>query len=129
MSATDAFENPALDHLLGTAALALPPQGFLALFTADPGDAGSLAAEVVGLGYARQPIAFAPAVGGQAANAAQLTFPQATGGSWGTLTHWAIMSAATAGAMRIKGQLSTPRAIADTDQFVVPAGSITVSLD
>ncbi|MCO4053396.1 MAG: hypothetical protein HEQ16_04975 [Bosea sp.] len=129
MSATNDFENALLAHALGSAPLAMPAANWLALFTGDPGEAGSTATEIAGAGYQRQAVAFTAPVSGSASNAADITFPAANGAAWGTISHWAIMSAQAGGTMRIKGSFQTPRLIADTDTLVVRAGDITASLD
>ena len=129
MSATNTFENSLLAHALGIAPLTMPSANYLALLTSDPGEAGDTATEVAGLAYARQPVTFTAPVSGQSSNAAIVNFPFASGGSWGTITHWAIMSSAMGGEMRIKGALATPRTIADGDQLVIQTAALAVSLD
>ncbi|WP_377846978.1 hypothetical protein [Bosea sp. UC22_33] len=59
-SASDYLEKKLLDHSLGVAAYTMPGTVYLALFTADPGEAGP-GTEVSGNGYARQSTAFAAA--------------------------------------------------------------------
>jgi len=104
----------------------------LALFTADPGETGSMTYEVSGTGtaYARQAITFASASGGVSANDATVTFPVATA-SYGTVTHVAITDSATraAGNILYYSAVTTAKAIDTSDQFQVTAGNLTISLD
>lgn len=77
---------------------------YIALFTADPGDAGAVTNEATFTGYARKAVArtagawtCADAAGVcTAKNAGAITFDPCTGGS-NTVTHFAICKAGTAG--------------------------------
>ena len=128
MSATNYAENKLLDHLVGTATFAKPSAVWVGLFTNDPGEAGG-GSEVAGLGYARQACAFNAASGGAIENTSLITFPPATGGAWGTITHWALFDALSAGNMLVKGAFTASRVIADTDQLLINAGDIDITLD
>lgn len=75
MSLTNTYENSALDALIRGSAWTAPTH--LALFTADPGETGSLASEVSGGSYARVAIGTAStfwsaASGGATSNAAAI---------------------------------------------------------
>jgi hypothetical protein len=61
-------------------------------------------------------------------NAAQLAFPEATG-AWGSLTHFAVFDAATAGNIVFYGALTTAKAIADNETLRFPIGNLTFTLD
>lgn len=124
--ATNYLELKVLDHVLGTASYTMPTV-YLGLFTAAPSDTGG-GTEVSGNAYARQAAPFAAASGGSAGNSGTITFPTATG-SWGTITHWALFDAASAGNMLVYGALTTARTIAATDTLIVNAGALVVSLD
>ena len=128
MSASNYAENKILDHALGVATFTRPANVFLALFTSDPGEAGT-GSEVAGLGYARQQTQFNPASNGQSANTSLVTFPAASGGAWGTLTHFGIFDALSAGNLLFSGALAATKVIADTDQLLLDAGSIVVTAD
>jgi hypothetical protein len=129
----DYWEKKVLDHIFNKAAYTAPTI-YVALSTADPTDTGSGLAEPSGNGYARK--ATAPADWNAAAgtnptvtdNANALTFNEASG-SWGTITHFALMDAASAGNLLAYGALTTPKAISagDTPQFAV--GDLDVQLD
>ena len=105
----------------------LTTTAYVSLHTADPSDAGS--SEVSGGSYARQgPVTFAssgnnPTV---ASNSAIVTFPTASA-AWGTLTHFGIWDAASAGNFRGSGALTTSKTVASGDiaRFIANALSIT----
>jgi hypothetical protein len=61
-------------------------------------------------------------------NTAIITFPTATG-SWGTITHFGLWDAVTAGNNRGSGALTTAKAVnnGDTARFAIGALTITVN--
>lgn len=124
---SDYLENELLDHALGTGALTSPASIYLALFTTDPTDADS-GTEVSGNGYARQEITFGAAASGTASNSTEETFT-ASGGNFGTITHFGIYDAATAGNLLFHGGLTTSRTINDGDTLTVPVGAIDITFD
>lgn len=136
----DQLEADIINHFLKvTAAVAQPTNLYLLLFTADPTEAGSTSNEVgSSLGYSRQTIAFAsPTTNGTAkrtSNNAQITFGPATG-SWGTVTHFAIVdaAAATPGSAVTKwlftGPLAASKTIGTGDSLQIAAGNLTIDID
>ena len=127
-SKTDFLENAILDHVLKNTAYTSPVTVYLALITADPTDTGSQASEVSGFAYARIAVAFDAAAAGVTQNTALLQFPTPTG-SWGTVSHWAIADALTAGNYLYHSAFDTARAIASSDDVEVPIGGIIVKED
>jgi len=130
MSFSDFLEGELLDHVFKIgAAFPQPTNIYIALSTADPLDDNSGLAEPVGNGYARvlNNVNWARTVS-QIDNNAAVTFPQATG-SWGTITHFGIFDAITAGNQLGSGALSTSRLVnsGDTPEFAI--NDITVTLD
>ena len=134
MSASNYLELAVLDHLLGGADFTRPGTVYFALFTSNPNETNT-GTEVSGGGYARAavtnnstnfPAATTISTVGTKMNATAITFPQASG-SWGTVTHFAIFDAATAGNMLIYGTLTTSRAVTtgDTPKFLASAFSLT----
>lgn len=124
------LEDEILDHIFGKGSYT-PPTIYVALSTADPTDDGSGLAEPSGNGYARKSTAGADwnaASGGALDNANDITFAQATG-SWGTITHFALMDALTAGNMLAHGALSASKAIGNGDTAKFAAGELDVTLD
>lgn len=146
MSASDAFETALLNNILKNAAIAnvgdatgLPGSAtagslYVALHTADPGEAGNQATnEATYTGYARVAVARSAAgwtvSGGGFSNAAIIGFGKATAGS-STVTHFSIgTSASGAGMILLSGALSASLAIASpiTPSFAV--GDLTGTVD
>ena len=72
------------------------------------------------------PAATSPSGVGTKLNATAIIFPQSSG-SWGTVTHFAIFDAASAGNMLIYGTLTSARAVTtgDTPKFLASGFSLT----
>jgi len=119
------LELKVLDHFLGTASTSSPSNVYLALHTANPTDAGS-GAEVSGNGYSRQVITFASASSGSAASNSVEEFT-ASGGAFGTVTHFGIWDASSSGNLLYYGALSASKTIADGDTLRFASGAITIS--
>jgi hypothetical protein len=131
MSLTNTYENAALEALMRGASWA--PPTYLALFTADPGEAGSLASEVSGGGYARVPIGtlttfWSAATGGSISNAGTVDWPKATA-PWGTVTHIGLMTAASGGDIVARAPLSAAKTIDANDIFRLEVGQLVVGAD
>ena len=106
----------------------LTTSAFVSLHTSDPLDTGG--SEVSGGGYARQgPTAFANAGNNPtvSSNSAIVTFPAATA-NWGTISHFGVWDAATAGNFLGSGAVTTAKAVTsgDTARFAANALTITV---
>ena len=119
-------ENEMLDHMLGTGAYTAPSNVFLSLWTSDPTDAGS-GTEISGNGYARQDINFGAASGGVATSSGVVTFPTASGGSWGNLTHIGLHDAVSSGNLLFHGSLTAAKTISDGDVMQIANGAITIT--
>jgi len=129
-SFADYWENEILDHLFGKGSYT-PPTIYVGLSTADPTDDSSGLAEPSGGSYTRVSTVGADwnvASGGAIANANDITFPEATG-NWGTITHFALFDAASAGNMLAHGSLSASKAIGSGDTAKFAAGDLDVTLD
>ena len=126
--------NKLVDHILGTAEYTFPATVYVALFTANPTIAGAQTSEVAEAAYARQAVDFDASVAGASDNTAQITFPQAgTGEDWGTISHFGIMDALTAGNMLGFGEFTKAPAdphmhITAGMQYVIPAGALDMSI-
>ena len=135
---TDFLENTLVDVLLRgrsatingkTLSWSVAPTLYLALFTAAPADAGG-GTEVTGGSYARAAVACSLAnwagtqsagstlassgTGGQTSNNAAIAFPAPTA-NWGTITHFAIMDAASGGNMLLWGALTQSKTVNNGD--------------
>lgn len=129
-SFSDYLEDELLDHVFGKGSYT-PPTIYIALSTADPLDDGSGLAEPSGNGYARAQTAgtdWNAASGGAIDNANAIAFNEATG-SWGTVTHFALMDAASGGNVLVHGVLSASKSIGSGDTAEFAAGDLDVSLD
>ena len=126
---TDFLEDRVLDRVLknnAQFAYSFPATVYSGLFTADPTDTGSQAAEVSGGAYARQAISWGTISSGSVSNSGAITFPVATA-PWGTITHTAILDALTTGNMLYKGALGTAKTVGTGDQVSFAIGALTVS--
>lgn len=139
MSFTNRTAKGLLDSLFGKTsvfgALATAPTIHVGLSTTAPAEDGTNVTEPVGNGYAR--VATAAGDWNTATdadpsvidNANAVTFPQASG-SWGTVTHFVLFDAATAGNVLTSGALDTPRTPSDTtDPASFAAGALNTTLD
>jgi hypothetical protein len=133
MSAFSAdLENKVMDHILGGSDYARLGTVYLALFTAAPNETGG-GTEVSGSSYARVAVGnnstnWPAASGGQKSNGTAITFPTATG-SWGSVTHWAIMSAASGGTLLFFGALTSAKTVSNTDSLTFGIGQLSITLD
>lgn len=100
-SLTDFAEDAMLDHVFNKLSYTPPATVYVALATADPTDAatGASMSEVANAnGYVRTAITLSAAAARRITQSGAVTFPQASGGGWGTATHWALVSSNTYGA-------------------------------
>ncbi len=109
------------------------PTPYLALFIADPTDAGTLTNEVSYTGYARLSTAGnwdAPSgVDNQTANTAQIVFPANNGATSPVITHFGILDALSGGNLLYSGALTAAKTIAPGDQPAFGSGSLIVKPD
>lgn len=103
MSKTDYLENKILDHVLGGVAYTAPSTVYLALFTDDPGDSGSMVNELHNdtaytSGYSRQAVSFGNPSSGVIDSDTVINFgPLVLTGSV-TVTHAMLVDSGTNGA-------------------------------
>lgn len=141
---SDYLENALVDWFLRGQALTPPATVYVALFTAAPSDAGG-GTEVSGGSYARVAVASSLAnwagtqaagsttassgTGGTTSNNNAITFPAPTA-NWGSVTHVALMSAASGGNLLAWAALGTPKTVNNGDPAPsFPAGSLTFAFD
>ena len=130
---SDYLEGQIRAHIFRTATFTKPTTLYVALFTAAPSDSGG-GTEVTGGSYARvqrDPLdanwTAASATNGLTDNAAAITFPAPTA-NWGSVTHWGIFDASTAGNLYFHGALTTPKTVNNGDPapaFAIGALAIT----
>lgn len=123
---SDYLENKLVDHVLRNTAYTSPTTVYLALYTTNPTDADT-GSEVAGGGYARQAVTFSAPSDGATSNVGAIEFPEATE-AWGTITHFGIRDAVTAGNLLFHGALTTPKAIDAGEVFRAKEGDLDVSL-
>ena len=133
MSFGNYLEEAVMKHCFKGTALSQATNLYVALFTTNP-DEDASGSEVSGYDYARvnhnswdfdgqQTGAY------QVSNDGVVTFPAANGGNWGTVTHFAIFDASTAGNMYAYGELDTSKAVndGDTAEFADEALKVTLT--
>lgn len=130
-SISDSLEIDLLDHVFN-AAYTPPATCYLCLCTADPTDAATGASmnEVPNdHSYQRTAIAFAAAATRSVDQSGDVDFPQASGGNWGTVSHWAIASVQTYGSGDVlaHGAFQDSKAINDGNTASVASGEIDVT--
>ena len=134
MSLSNTTETAALDVFLrGTdPAYRAGATQYLALFTADPGETASLAAEATYTGYERVPLTKATAWTGTASpftNTNLIQFGACTAGT-SAATHFAVVDTASgAVSMMISGQLAATLNISAGIQPQFQAGSLSISAE
>ena len=129
---TDAFENDILDGVTGVSQYTSPSTTYLALFTADPTDTGSVSNELSGSGYARLSLSgkfsAATGTGGSVSNTSEIAFAAATA-DWTEVTHAGVMKSGTAATddMIVVVPLDAGITIYDTEQFKFAVGKLTIT--
>lgn len=134
MSLSNTTENAALKMFLQGAdpAYRAGATQYLALFTADPGEAASLAAEANYTGYARVALTKASAWtdgGSTFTNAALIQFGACTAGT-NAITHFAVVDTSSgAVSMMISGALSATLNVSSGIQPQFSAGALSISAE
>lgn len=136
MSKSNQSENDTLDAILR----AVDPSWrsnanrYIALYTADPGEAGTATTNECAFGsYQRVAVVassgFSAASGGSTSNTGVITFPECTSGSE-TVSYVAVVTTSSgAGQILYSGSLSSPRSVSSgiTLQFAI--GTLTITED
>lgn len=130
---SDFLEVEIRKHIFRTGSYTKPTVLAVALYTAAPGEAGG-GTEVSGGAYARvqrDPLdanwTGASATDGLTDNAADLTYPAPTA-NWGSITHFAILDATSAGNFLVYGALTTAKTVNNGDpapKFLAGALDVT----
>lgn len=123
------LENALLNHTFKVSAYSVPTNLYIGLSTADPGETSGTLAEPAGNSYARTVCnTWTTAVTGALFNATGVVFP-AAGGSWGTISHFAIFDDVSAGNMLAYGSLSVNKTVTLNDIVQFNPTGIIVRLD
>lgn len=119
------LENALIDATLRGVAYASPANHYLSMHSAPVGEDGS-GAELVGLGYGRQLIAFDAPSNGNTANSDPVAFT-AAGGDWAEAVEVGIWDAPVGGNLLYYTTL-VPVIVLDTTTFTFSPGQVTVAL-
>lgn len=130
-SLTDFAEDALLDHVFNKVAYTPPATVYVGLASADPTDAatGASANELANaFGYQRTAITLGVAASRRVTQSGAVTFPQASGGGWGTATHWFLVSTQTYGAGDVlaAGALNASKTINDGNTPSIASAEIFV---
>lgn len=117
------LEDELFDDVLRNATYTGPATVYIAVYTAAPGEAGG-GTEVSGFAYARTAVTFGAPSDGSGSNTGIVTFPQASGGNWGLITHAALMDAATVGNFLMYSPLTSSVTVNDGDTLTFQVGSV-----
>lgn len=136
MAKSNYLEQKVLDYIFNDQAFTAP-QTFIALYTSSPGDDNS-GTEVSGTNYARQEVhenlgtspywnlAVVDGIGYLVDNQSAITFPTAGAGGWGTVSHFGILDAVSAGNLLYHGALTSSQAVNDGSTFEFAAGDLNI---
>lgn len=122
---SDYAENKVLDVLGANATFTAPSNVYLGLSTGSLGDDNS-GTELTGNNYSRVSVSFGAAAGGTMSNDAAIEFAAATG-SWGSVSHWGLYDAASAGNLLVHGSFSAAKTIASGDVLKVATGDLDIT--
>ena len=134
---TDYLETEVLEQIFKNISIfASPTAVYVALYTADPGEAGSDASEVsdTATAYAREQVITTGTAwtltGNAVTNLNDVDFGTATA-NWGTVTHMAITDNAlrATGNHFLNGALTVSKTVNNGDSFKFAAGDIDVTFD
>ena len=134
---SDAGSNRALDAVTGRATVS-SATSYLALLTSAPGDTTSLSglAEYGATGYSRQAVTWeSPTLNGsnvpETSNTATVSFGPFTSSATGTITHAALVTAAsgTTGSVLAWWELDASRTPSTNDSLEITSGNLKLSVD
>ena len=114
------------DHSTARASWTMPTTVYVALYTSDPtaSDAGT---EVSGGSYSRKALTMGAGTNGAGTNSSTVSFGTATA-SWGTVTHFGIRDASTAGNLIFYGPLTVSKTVNSGDTFDFLTGDISITI-
>lgn len=116
-----------INAVLRNVAYTSPAAVYMSLWTTNPTAAGTGTEVAAVNGYARQAISFDAPSAGASQNSGLVAFA-ASGGAWGTVTHFGIHDALTGGNLLLHSPLSSPAVMGDGNTLDFAAGTVTVTL-
>jgi len=122
---SDYAENKVLDVLGANATFTAPSNVYLGLSTGSLGDDDS-GTELTGNNYSRVSVSFGAAASGTMSNDAAIEFAAATG-SWGSVSHWGLYDASSAGNLLVHGSFTTAKTIASGDVLKIATGDLDIT--
>lgn len=124
---SDYFEQETLDWQWTTTSVTRPTTWFVALHTSAPSDASGATGELSGNGYTREQATFTRSASTMNL-ASDITFGPATA-AWGSVTHFSIWTAASAGSFLAWNILSSARSVGSGDSAKFTTTNLTITLD
>lgn len=126
-----AYVNNVLDMAFSKATNGFPTTFYIGLSTSEPTDVGGSVTEPVGGSYARVAVTnnatnWPAASARSKSNGTLIAFPTATG-SWGFVTHYIIMDAASGGNFVGWGELAVPVNVITGANVSFPIGELIVN--
>ena len=130
------LEQKILDYIFNDQAFAAP-QTFVSLYTSSPADDDS-GTEVSGTAYAREEVhenagtspywnlAVVDGIGYLVDNQSAIDFTTAGSGGWGTVSHFGIHDAVSAGNLLYHGALTASQAVNEGSVFSFAAGDLNI---
>ena len=123
MAMSNYLEQQNIQHLFRTSTFSKPAALYISLYTSDPADDDSgNEVSVTDTGYARTVVTQldanwnAPGTSGLTDNVNAITFPTPTGATdWGSITHFGIHDASTAGNLLMHGVLTAAKTVNQGD--------------
>ena len=134
MAMSDYIEQSILETTLNNSAFPTITNSYISLHTVDVGDDGAGAEVADANNYARVELgAFTSMTAiedGQTENLAEIAFPQATGGAWGTVIAIGIWDSGTHGAGNLLwwGGLTIDKDVDENDTFKIAIGDLIVTV-
>lgn len=142
---SDFLENKLVDHIFRGVTYTVPTTLYVALYTAAPSDSGGGTEITIGTNaYARRDVvstagspvwantqgvagtAASSGTGGVTSNTSAITFVTPTG-SWGTVTHFGILTAATGGDLLFHGALTVSQTVNNGNTVSFAPGALQIT--
>lgn len=135
-SFSDYLENSLLNAIFRGTSYTFPTTLHFALYTVAPSDSSAGTEVANAFGYARKAVtpstsSFSLSTAGATENSEAITFPAATGGSWGTVVAFGILDSGTYGSgnLLLHGTLNASKLIGDGDTASFSIGDLDITLD